>query len=243
MCDASYGSVGGDRCPVGWLQFGKCLDGVTRVLFRELWLCPVTIRKGMIPEDQIAAFVREKMDSVNVLPENFFFDGRGSLAMSFARIWSPKVEAIEFGGPCTSRPAGPDLYVIDENTQVRRLKRANEHFRKFVTELMWSWRYAIESDQIRGLTPDIVLDAQPREWRKVAQDRIEIETKREMRLRTGISPDLADMFETGLEGARRRGFQISKLAAPANNKRKASYLDTYVRSYDEMMAGKELRGR
>jgi hypothetical protein len=244
MCDASYGAVGGDRCPVGWLQFGKCLDGVIRILFRELWLCPVTIRKGMIPEDQIAAFTRDKMESVNVLPENFFFDGRGSLAMSFARLWSPRVEAIEFGGACTNRPAGPDIYVIDEKTQVRRLKKASEHYRKFVTELIWSWRYAIESDQIRGLTLDIVLDAQPREWRKVAGDKIEIETKGEMRKRTGISPDLADMFETGLEGARRRGFNIAKLAPKSTDaRRKNDYLDSYVKGYEKMMATKELQGR
>lgn len=244
MCDASYGVVGGDRCPVGWLQFGRCMDGIIRILFKEMWLCPVTIKKGMIPEDQIATFCKEKMeaDGVNVPPDNFFFDGRGSLAMSFARIWSPKVNAIEFGGACTDRPAGPDLYIVDEKTGVRRIKKANEHFRKFVTELIWSWRYAIESDQIRGLTLDIVLDAQPREWRKVAGDKIEIETKKEMRKRTGISPDLADMFETGVEGARRRGFQIAKLATkePPKNSRN-DYLDKFVRDHNRMLQSKELK--
>lgn len=211
MCDAAYGSVGGDRCPLGWLEFGECIDGKMRILFHDYELVPVVIRKDMIPEDQIAIFCKEKMESAGVPPENFFFDGRGSLAMSFARIWSPKVNAVEFGGRPTDRPAGPDIYFRDQDG-IRRIKKAHEHYNKFVSELWWSLRYTIESDQIRGLSLDVVLDAQPREWKKVAGDKIDVETKFDMRKRTGISPDLADMAVTGLEGARRRGFQISTLA-------------------------------
>lgn len=208
--DASYG--GGDRCPTGWMEFGPCVDGVTRMFFHPLWLVPITIRKDMTPEDQIAVFCKQKMESVGVPPENFFFDGRGSLAMSFASLWSPMVNSVEFGGSPTERPAGPDIYVVDRKTGQRRIKTAKEHFSKFVSELWWSWRYAIESDQVRGLELEVVLDAQPREWYKVAGDRIEIETKIDMRKRTGISPDLADFAAICVEGARRRGFQISKLA-------------------------------
>lgn len=230
MCDAAYGAVGGDRCPVGWLQFGKCVDGKIRILFREMWNCPVKIETGpnkRIPEDQIAAFCKEKMESVGVLPANFFFDGRGSLAMSLGRIWSTDVNAVEFGGSATDRPAGPDLFVVDEKTGERRVKTAKEHFSKLVTEFWWSWRYAVESDQVRGLTLEIVLDAQPREWKKVRGDKIEAETKKDMRKRTGRSPDLADMFVTGLEGARRRGFVIANLNTPIPaGPPKVTWLDT-----------------
>lgn len=212
MCDAAYGVVGGDRCPLGWLEYGKCLDGKIRILFHPYWLVPIVANNTMIPEDQIALFTKEKMESVGVPPENFFFDGRGSLAMSFARIWSPKVNAIEFGGRPSNRPV-QDEYVFDKEKNMRRLKLAHEHYSKFVSELWWSWRRTIESDQIRGLTLDIVLDAQPREWYKVSGDRIEIETKRDMKKRTGMSPDLADMIVAGIEGARRRGFIIGNLGA------------------------------
>lgn len=210
MCDSSYG--GGDRCALGWLEFGTCIDGIVRMLFHPHWLVPITIKKGMTPEDQVALFCKEKMESVGVAPENFFFDGRGSLAMSYASHWSSRVNAIEFGGSPTERPAGPDLFTLDKEKGMRRLKTAKEHFSKFVSELWWSWRYATDSDQVRGLTLDVVLDAQPREWYKVAGDKIEIESKKELKTRTGISPDLADMIVTGIEGARRRGFKISKLA-------------------------------
>lgn len=226
MNDASYGSVGGDRCALGWLEFGKCVDGKVRMVIQPHWLVPVTIRKDMLPEDQIAAYAREKMESVGVRPENFFFDGRGSLAMSYARIWSPNVNAIEFGGVPSDRPAGPDLYTVDKISGQRRLKTAREAFSKYVTELWWSTRYVIESDQMRGLTLEVVLDAQPREWYKVAHDKIEIETKADLKKRTGISPDLFDMVVTGVEGARRRGFVISNLAPPQKSQDgKPTWLD------------------
>jgi len=219
MCDAAYGGVGGDRCPLGWLEFGKCLDGVTRILLHPFWLVPIVASNQMIPEDQIALFTKEKMESVGVQPENFFFDGRGSLAMSYARIWSPQVNAIEFGGRSSKRPVDNETYILDKETNQKRLKLCDEHYSKFVSELWWSWRRVVESDQMRGLSLEIVLDGQPREWCKVSGDRIEIETKKDMKKRTGFSPDLADMVVTGIEGARRRGFTIGKLGkiAPQNS--------------------------
>jgi len=214
MCDAAYGGAGADRCPVGWLEYGRCVDGKVRIKFGEFWPVPVTVRKDMLPEDQIAFFCKTKMESAGVSPENFFFDGRGTLAISFARIWSPNVNSLEFGGSATERPAGPDLYVEDKVTNMRRLQTAKEAFYPFVTELWMSARYVIESDQMRGLPLEIVLDAQPREWKKIRGDKKQIETKEELKERTGVSPDLADMLVTGVEGARRRGFVIDNLANP-----------------------------
>lgn len=217
-CDASYGGAGSDRCPVGWGEFGKCVDGKTRFKFREMWLIPVTVRKDMLPEDQIAFFCKQKMESAGVPPENFFFDGRGSLAISLARIWSDKVNSLEFGGSPTERLAGPDLFVFDKVKNIRRPQTAKEAFLNFVTELWMSTHYVIESDQMRGLTLDIVLDAQPREWRKVRGDKKQVEPKDELRERTGVSPDLADMLVTAIEGARRRGFVIDKIASKEASK-------------------------
>mgnify|MGYP001187798842 FL=1 len=231
--DAAYGGNDADRCALGWFEFGNCPDGKMRLKFRELWLVPVTIRNDMIPEDQISLFCKTKMEQVGVLPTHFFFDGRGTLAVSLARIWSPEVNVLEFGGSCTNRPAGPDLFIEDKATGLRRLQTAEEAFSKFVSELWFSTRYVVESDQMRGISMDIVLDAQPREWRKVRGDRKEIETKKELKERTGISPDLADMWVTGVEGARRKGFAISNLGAVSGG---PSQLDKWLKRQEKSLS-------
>lgn len=233
MCDASYG--GGDRCPLGWLEFGECLDGKVRMFFHPYWLVPITIRTDLTPEDQIALFCKQKMEDAGVPPENFFFDGRGSLAMSFAEKWSSRVNSIEFGGRPTDRIAGPDIYTTPTAAEGRRLKLSSEHYSKFVSELWWSWRYAVDADQVRGLTLDIVMDAQPREWKKVAGDKIEIESKRDMKKRTGCSPDLADMVVTGIEGARRRGFQIARLGPVDRAQSENDWLEKEADEQDRIM--------
>jgi hypothetical protein len=229
MMDAAYGA--GDRCALGWLEFGKCQDGKVRLLFREMWLVPIIIRPDMKPEDQIAVFCKQKMESVGVPPENFFFDGRGSMAMSLASIWSPKVNALEFGGVPSERPAGPDIF-IDDPKIGRRLKTEREHFSKKVTALWWGWKYVIEADQMRGLTEEIISDAAPREWYYVANNKIEAETKAEMKKRTGLSPDLADMMVSGVEGARQRGFETLKLSIATTTDADENYFDDEVKAWD-----------
>ena len=201
---------------------------------------PVKVSTELIAEDQIAAFCREEMERVGVKPENFFFDGRGSLATSLARLWKPEVNAVEFGGKPTMRPVSNDIHTVDKDG-FRRLKRADEHYSKFVSELWWSARYAIESDQIRGLTLDIILDGAPREWKKVAGDKIEIEAKHDMKKRTFKSPDLFDMFVIGVEGARRKGFQIKRMGEVDKNPAKEQeYLENEQHKYEEILYGQLL---
>ena len=239
--DAAYSGISGDRCVTGFAEFGKCVDGKVRIFVHPWINVPVEVRADVSPEDQIAMFCRRQMEDNEVDPKNFFFDGRGSMAMSLARLWSSDVNSVEFGGKPTDRIVGPDVFTFDEQTQRRRFKKASEYYLNFVSELWWSWRYTIESDQMRGLTMDIVLDAQPREWEKVRGDRIQIEPKREMKKRTGISPDLADWVAVLVEGARRRGFEISKLAVTKPRKNAKSDLEKYAQEYAEIIKGKELQ--
>lgn len=239
--DAAYGGVGGDRCVSGWCEFGRCVDGKTRILIHPPELVPVKILPNITPEDQIASYAKAQMAAAGVPPENFFFDGRGGMGMALARIWSPQVNSIEFGGRPTERPAGPDIYTDDLDTAVRRLKLASEHFSKFVSELWWSSRYAVESDQVRGMTIEIVLDGQPREWRKVAGDKIDVETKKDMKKRTGMSPDLYDWFVICVEGARRRGFIIEKIAAPSYTRTGTSKLEEESEKFLKVLLSRQLK--
>jgi hypothetical protein len=118
---------------------------------------------------------------------------------------------VEFGGSPTTRPVCLDLFIWDEKERRRRLKRCNEHYSKFVTELWFSVRYAVEAEQIRGLPESVMEEFCMREWTKVKGDKIEVEKKEDMKERVGRSPDEADWCSICVEGARRRGFIISRL--------------------------------
>ena len=63
-----------------------------------------------------------------------------------------------------------------------------------------------------------------REWAKVKGDKIEIESKVEMKERVGRSPDLGDWCSIVFEGARQRGFQISRLATAELEQRDNDWL-------------------
>ena len=209
--DAAYGGVGGDRCVGMALEFGTDIDGRTVISVANYTIIPVTVNMSMPPDDQIALYVRSQAEMMGIPPSNIFFDGRTSLATSFAREWSAEVTPVDFGGKPTHRPVCQDMYIQDPQTKQRRLMLCSERYSKFVSELWMTVRYTVEASQLRNLPLEVLEDGEPREYKTVSGNRIEIETKAEMKKRTGRSPDLFDALATGLEGARRLGFQISSM--------------------------------
>jgi hypothetical protein len=61
---------------------------------------------------------------------------------------------------------------------------------------------------------DLVQEGCAREWTNVGANKIKVETKDDMKLKSGRSPDLYDTFVCGIEGARQKGFVISRLGNP-----------------------------
>lgn len=227
--DAAYG---GDRCVCGHIEFGQDVKDEWILKFNPPVIVPIRVLPGKEPEDQIADFVKDYCVSRHISPDNFFYDatGRGSLGTSLARVWSNLCNPIEFGGPATTRPVSLDMYIYDHKTKSRRLKRCDEHYLKFVTELWFSVRYAIEADQVRGLTEEVMEEGAMREWENAKDSRKELETKEEMKQRVGRSPDLFDWASICVEGARRRGFQIAKLG---NAEMKTASLDWLRKSAEK----------
>lgn len=208
--DAAYG---GDRCVGGYIEFGKDVAGNQIISIHPPVIIPIRVNTLMIPEDQIVEFVMADCGRNGIDPQHVYYDatGRGSLGTSFARRWSDKINPIEFGGPPTDRPVCSDLYVWDPVKHVRRLKTCKEHYIKFVTELWFSVRYAVEAGQIRNLPEDVLEEFCWRQWDSTKDDKKVVETKEEMKERVGRSPDLADWLSICVEGARREGFAIKKL--------------------------------
>lgn len=222
--DAAYG---GDRAVGGWGEFGRTVGGQVVLLAHPPAIIPINVKIDKEPEYQIAEWVKSECIAAGIVAGNMWHDatGRGSLGTAIARVWSAETNPLEFGGPPSKRPVSLDLFVKDPRTGIKRLKRCDEHYSKKVTELWFSVRYTVEAGQLRGLTEETMEEFCQREWRLVKDDKREIETKDEMKERVGRSPDLADWLSILVEGARQRGFQISKLASVDEDDRDLSWLE------------------
>jgi hypothetical protein len=237
--DAAYG---GDRCVGGWIEFGLGLGGKTMLVIYPPKIIPITVT-GDEAEYQIAEFVKRECLGLNIQPENMFHDatGRGSLGTALARVWSPQTNPVESGGQPSERPVSLDLFVWDPEKRAKRLKLCKEHYSKRVTEFWFSVRYAVESEQVRGLPTDVMEEFCMREWRRVNGDKIELETKDEMKERVGRSPDLADWLSIAVEGARRRGFVISRLGSQEEDSRSLDWLHDLADKIDRLRMSKQLK--
>jgi hypothetical protein len=210
--DAGFG---GDACDVEYIEFGEDVAGNQIVEFSQTKTIPISLsNKDLTPEDQIANYVKLDCRNLGVPDENVFFDAgmRATLAISFGRVMSPRVNAVNFGGNATERPVSEDLFTNDPKTGERRLTKCSEQYSKYVTELHFSVRELIEAKQARGLPRNVAEEFAMREWHWVPGplgQRYELETKIEFKKRYGgQSPNKSDATSLALEGARRLGFTI-----------------------------------
>lgn len=244
-CDPAYG--GGDRCVVGPIRMGFELGNVQVLSVGNPEIVPINVRSGIEPEDQIAEFMKMRMDQLNISPQNGFYDsfGRGTLGFAFAKIFGATCPVpVDSGARPTTRPVRFDLYIEDRNaSNGKRLKRCDEHYSKFVTEMWFSTREAIESQQIRNLPRIVANEGQLRMFRVVAGNKVEVEPKDEMKERIKISPDLYDWFAIGVEGARQRGFRIQRIGQEVEQKRKPDGLDKLIKDHREMSQKRQLQRR
>jgi hypothetical protein len=232
-CDPAFG--GGDRCVGGECEFGEDKDGNIIFAVGTPEIIPIRLNCGIEPEDQIAEFIFNQHKRLNIPPENFFYDsfGRGTLGNSFAKKFGSTCPIpVDSGAPTTERPVRFDLF-IDEKNGERRLKTCKEHYSKFVTEMWFSTREAIESNQVRNLSMPVAQEGQLRLFRIVAGNKVEVESKDDMKERVKKSPDLYDYFAIALEGARRLGFRIERIGREVqSSKPDEDYFDKEVKEWD-----------
>lgn len=217
--DAAYSGVGGDRTAGAPFIFGQDVEGKWR-----LWLGPVKIYPGSNdPKKSHAEAIAEELklecEAHGIPPEHVFYDGTGrsELTIALARAWSSKVVPVEFGGMATERPAFTgEKHLFGDNQGER--KTCKECYDRFVSELWFAWSYCITSDQMRGLTDEIIEEGCQRKWELVRGAKQCVETKDEMKERGLRSPDLGDMCVVAVEGARRLGFPLGKDSIPSKKK-------------------------
>lgn len=239
--DAAYSGTEGDRCVAGFIETGYGIDGMAIIKVHPPKIIPVSINESAIPEDQIAEFVQQDIAENGITADYVFYDstGRGTLGSAFARIFGVTTPVpVEFGGRASSRPVRHDLYIQDKDT--RRLKTCYEHYSKFVTELWFSVRYVVESEQMRELPEDVAFEGYQREWKEVMGNKIEVETKFDMKERTGRSPDLFDWLATCIEGARQKGFKIQRLGGEITESGDINYVQEMGDRHRTLWKSKQL---
>lgn len=233
--DPAYG--GGDRCVGGAIEFGTGLDGKPILKVHPPEIVPVSMKLNMPAEDQIAAYIKQRLLDLNIPVENCFYDsfGKGTLGFSFAQVFGGKTpRPVDFGQRPTPRPVRHDLWVEEEG--VRRLKRCDEEYSKFVTELWFSVREVIMGNQMRELPKDVMDEGCMREYYLVAGNKTEVEPKEDMKERMGCSPDLFDWLCVCIEGARQRNFRIERIGGEAVAVERDDYLFKEAQEYKNDLA-------
>lgn len=214
--DLSYTFEHGDKSVGIALEFGRDKEDKIKIaLLGRPKVFEPNRSAGGTQEDQLAALIKEECEKLEIPPSQFFFDGTGRSSFTAAcmRLWSTSIQPIEFGGRATERVNFAGRKRQDEKMKDKgELLPCHDVFEKFVSELWFALRFAVEADQVRGLTEDIVKEASLRLYRIVKGNKMEVEPKKEMKVRLGRSPDSTDALVTGLEGARRLGFPLGKLA-------------------------------
>lgn len=222
--DAAYKGVGGDRCVYAEMEFGDEIEAlndaqidVGEVLVNQIVpkaptrpilhlvktdIIPIQANSKEEAEEQIATYVKEHCEASGIPPERFFFDSgmRTGLVSCLGRMWSPFVVSIDCGGPASEKQVSEQIAMP-----------CKEYYFNYVTEMWYSVRHIVESGQFRGMTEDVLMEFCQREWGVSGRNKIQVEPKEDMKLKTGRSPDLADCVSVGAEGARRLGFIIKNL--------------------------------
>jgi hypothetical protein len=218
---------------------------VQTVSFHEQREIPILLSTGVTAEKQIAEFTKNECLALGIPWRNIYFDAGmyATLAVEMAREMSAEINAVNFGGVATDRPVSNDLFVFDDKTQKRRLKTWYEHVSKYVSELWFVVRLAAQCRQLRNFPRTAAEEFGQRMWSYVSQNRYELETKDDYKLRNGgESPNHADSLAIAIEGARRRGFQIAKLSNPKVDPRKGKdFLEKFATDYEKLLKSKELQ--
>ena len=195
-------------------------------------------------EDKIAEWVKAYCESYNVPPENFFFDSARRAGGELRQDLVPLVNAVDFGGAATSRnfrvdghvhPGRQDPGAAAEKPGVEKLQQ--------VCHRSSSSACITPSSRSRcaGTKPkEVAAEGYKRMWRMTKGNRIEVESKVEMKERTKQSPDLFDALVTAVEGARRRGFEIKKIGKVATESKETNFFDEEAKKYRDAIRSKLL---
>jgi len=189
---------GGDRCVQRFPKCGEIEVDSQRVTVvdpgeYEIIKVDVTSREPL--HYQIARQVKDNCEKRGITPRMFAYDATGEgggLGSVLAREWSPDILGVEFGGRPSERP------VSEINPRPCREEYYNRR-----TELWFGVRVACMNGQLRGMDTETATEF-CRQEHQMRGMLIFATPKSEMKVKTGVSPDLADPVCIAIELFRQR---------------------------------------
>jgi hypothetical protein len=177
---------GGDRSIVYLGTVGLTRNGVRALCYDEIVELTedVTNKKDERPY-QIAKQFMDLCNAKRIRPQFAAVDATGAgdpFCSILATMWSPLFLRVKFGGKAS------DLAV-----SLSSPLKGKELYYDRVTELWYRGREMLRQGQLKGIDPRFQREMCARKYGTTgAEKKIYVESKEDMKLRTGFSPDIAD---------------------------------------------------
>lgn len=202
---------GGDRAIATLAKVGVAADPATGEVrkvcekIKHYCLAEDMARKGVSRSEQIVAQFKTIKEQENVDVKNIGVDATGGgdpFCALLAREIGTGFLMVQFKGRPSDKP-------VSRNDR----RKGTDRFKDKVSELWYVGRELIRTGQIRGLDPDTISELCSRTYKEIGQV-VQVESKRDMKLRIRKSPDLGDSWAIALEIARQRhGLSSTEKAA------------------------------
>jgi hypothetical protein len=177
---------GGDRTILYFGTLGVTVQGIKTLNFDHfIELIEDVTNTEENRSYQIARKLKEACEKAGVAPRNCAIDSTGAGA-PFCDVvdvvWSREVLRVKFGGKASELPVS-----------LTSPQKGFERYFDRVTEIWYSGKELLRQGQLKGISPQMAKEMTARKYGTTgAEKKIYAESKADMKLRTGNSPDIAD---------------------------------------------------
>jgi len=190
---------GGDRTVIWFATLGY--DQSNHFVLRldeSIFINDDATNKAIPRSYQIARRIKEECVKRKIAPEDVAVDATGAggpFCDVLAGEWSSAFLRVEFGGKASNRRVSSNSKLVGEELYANR-----------VSELWFVGKEFLRTKQLSGITGDLAKEMCSRRYDTVkgATLRIKVESKIELKSRTGSSPDEADAAFIVIDLARQR---------------------------------------
>jgi len=201
---------GGDRTVMYTARVGSFANGQYGLQFEKYYtLNDDTANKAVPRTYQIVHQIRDHCLKLGIKPENVAIDSTGAgspFCDVLAGEWSDQFLRVQFGGKPSDRRVSMNSQLTGEELYTNR-----------VSELWFVGKEFMRTQQICGINSELAKEMCSRRYDMVKSGtlKVKVESKAELKQRSGQSPDLADAAFIALDLARQRHGLVA-VDAPKN---------------------------